>query len=163
MDFNNLNQTDKSILRGYLAQLNGQTHRVEIGDQAYTGARGALGGTPLVNGASQTGTSLITDGWPFSTLVLRAGDLISFSNGTNSELKMVTTDAVSNGSGQLTISISPEIHTSPTDNVAIETAAPVGTFLLAAKELSWSNQPSQSGGSAAPLSSINVSLIEDIA
>jgi hypothetical protein len=37
---------------------------------------GAGGGTPLVNGASQVGTSLVTDGWPNNTLVLKAGDLI---------------------------------------------------------------------------------------
>jgi hypothetical protein len=77
--------------------------------------RGASGGTPLVNGASQTGTTLVTDGWPNSTLVLKAGDYFV----VNSELKIVTSDATSNGSGQLTISFSPDIRTSPSDNAPL--------------------------------------------
>lgn len=35
---------------------------------------GALGGTPAVNGAGQTGNTLITDGWTASTATLAVGD-----------------------------------------------------------------------------------------
>ena len=34
------------------------------------------GSTPLIDGASQTGTSIVTDGWAVSTKVLNAGDVI---------------------------------------------------------------------------------------
>src|SRR3990167_2581719 len=37
---------------------------------------GALGGTPLVNGASQSGATLVTDGWTASTGAVAAGDII---------------------------------------------------------------------------------------
>jgi len=160
--FNNLNESERSVMRGYLAFMNGQENRVEVGDHAYTGARGALGGTALVNGATQTGTQLITDGWPNSTVVLKAGDYFSFTNGTNKEFKMVTSDVTSDGSGNATINCSPEIHTSPADNASIETAAPVGTFYLAEPAVNWDNMPSQFGGVASPRSSFTVSLIEDI-
>ena len=41
---------------------------------------GALGGTPRINGANQTGTSILTDGWTGGvTGVLKAGDVIQFA------------------------------------------------------------------------------------
>jgi len=162
LSFINLRADDRAVLKGFMAFMEGQVNRIEVGDHSYTGARGALGGTPLVNGASQVGTSLITDGWSASTLVLKAGDLFSFSNGTYSELKQVTSDATSDASGNLTISIAPEIHTSPVDNVSIVTASPVGTFMLASPIVRWSNRPSQSGGVSSPLSDLSVDLMEDI-
>lgn len=101
---------------------------------------GTQGGTPLVNGASQTGASLITDGWSNSiTNVLRAGDVFTIAgvyavnavtkDSTNRLQQFVVTSSVnSNGSGQATLSISPSIVTSgttqnvtagPADNAAI--------------------------------------------
>jgi hypothetical protein len=85
---------------------------------------GALGGTPLVNGANQTGSSIITDGWTASvTGVVKKGDILTFAsvNAVNpltyqdtGQLQdfVVTADADSDGSGDCTISISPSITTS---------------------------------------------------
>lgn len=162
LSFANLQSDERGVLKGFLAFMQGQVNRIEVGDHSYTGARGALGGTPLVKGASQTGSQLITDGWPSSTLVLKAGDLISYDNGTNKELKMVTSDGTSDGSGDLTLNIAPEIHTSPANNASIETASPVGTFMLAQPALNWTNRPGQTAGVASPMSDFFIELIEDI-
>ena len=82
-------------------------------------AKGAGGGTPLVNGAAQTGQSLITDGWPNSTLVLRDGDPINIT-GLNLVF-FAAADVNSNGSGQATIPLDIPILAggSPADNAAI--------------------------------------------
>ncbi|QDP68070.1 MAG: putative minor capsid protein 10B [Prokaryotic dsDNA virus sp.] len=100
---------------------------------------GAHGGTPLINGASQTGSSLITDGWTASTAVLKEGDVFNIagvysinpkSRQATKQLQdfVVTADGTSDGSGNLTVSISPSIVTSgarqtvsgsPADNAAI--------------------------------------------
>tara|TARA_S200002703_G_scaffold60250_1_gene52157 strand:+ start:4493 stop:4996 length:504 start_codon:yes stop_codon:yes gene_type:complete len=162
LTFRNLQGANRGVLQGFLAFQYGQVNRIEIGDPSYQGARGALGGTPLVNGADQTGVTLVTDGWPSNTLVLRAGDYISYDNGTYKELKMVTSDGTSDGSGNLTISVMPEIHISPANNAAIETADPVGYFMLATRESGWTNVPGQSSGTASPMSDFTVDLIEDI-
>lgn len=114
---------------------------------------GPLGGTPLVNGASQTGTSLVTDGWTASAgSRLKAGNVFTiagvyavnpWTRQTTGALRQftVTADTSSDGSGNATISISPEIVTSgpfqnvtgsPADNAAItvlgaaNTASPQG-------------------------------------
>ena len=81
---------------------------------------GAGGGTPLVNGASQTGTSLVTDGWtPNITKVVAGGDVIKLAGLT--PIYRVRDDVNSNGSGQATLIITPAIPagSSPADNAAI--------------------------------------------
>lgn len=94
---------------------------------------GVGGGTPLVNGAGQTGSSLNTDGWTASTTnVLRAGDIIRIA-GLN-VIYELTANASSNGSGQATLSISPPIFVghSPADNAALTINNPAGSVLFRA-------------------------------
>lgn len=92
---------------------------------------GTQGGTPLVNGASQSGASLITDGWSNSiTNVVRAGDIFTIAGvyAVNAVTKqtlnrlqqfVVTASANSDGSGNATLSISPSIvATGTTQNVS---------------------------------------------
>lgn len=81
---------------------------------------GAGGGTPLVNGASQTGSSLVTDGWSASiTGIVKAGDVIRIA-GLN-VLYRVRNDENSDGGGNVTLDITPPIPSgsSPADNAAI--------------------------------------------
>lgn len=80
---------------------------------------GAGGGTPLVNGASQSGTSLITDGWPATTLVIRAGDC--FKVNALNPLYRLLADGTSDGGGNLTLTIDPGIASgnSPATNAAL--------------------------------------------
>jgi len=108
---------------------------------------GAYGGTPLVNGAIQTGNSLVTDGWSASTTVLKKGDQFTIAgvNAVNPVSKAdtgklqvftVTADGTSDGLGNLTVSITPSITTtgayqtvtaSPADNAAITVVGSAST------------------------------------
>ena len=109
---------------------------------------GALGGTPLVNGASQLGSSLITDGWTSAAAVrLKRGDIITIadvkavnpmSRQSTGALRqfVVTADASSDGSGNMTIPIFPAITVSgayqtvdslPADGAAILTFGAVSS------------------------------------
>jgi hypothetical protein len=114
---------------------------------------GPLGGTPLINGASQNVTyasltsganvwtqSLITDGWTAAAASrVKAGDVFTIANvfSVNPRTKqninilqqfVVVSDGSSDGSGNLTLTISPPIITSgphqtvnaaPADNAAL--------------------------------------------
>jgi len=86
---------------------------------------GAGGGTPLVNGASQSGYTIAFDGFPNSTTVMRAGDV--FRIGGTNILRMAQADVVSNGSGQASVTFIPPIPVgaSPADNAAMTYVAPV--------------------------------------
>lgn len=74
----------------------------------------------LVNGAGQSGTSLACDGAPLNRTILYAGEY--FQIGT--EFKIVTADATSNGSGQVTFNFKPALRASPADNAAVTTLNP---------------------------------------
>lgn len=78
--------------------------------------------TPLVNGANQTGSSLITDGWASGATTLQVGDTftiggvytvnpVSYSN-TSQLQDFVVTAQCTDTTGDMTISISPSIITS---------------------------------------------------
>jgi len=81
--------------------------------------RGSGGGVPLVNGASQTGNTLITDGWPISINgILLKGDYFS----VNGELKQITQNINSDGGGNATLTFEPNLRNSPADSVPITTS-----------------------------------------
>lgn len=154
MQFNNLTGNDRSIMQAFLAKLNGQEHRFYLQDHGAT-KRGIAPNptdTLLVNGGTQTGVSLVCDGATASqTGYLKAGDYIAFNN----ELKMVTADCNSDGSGDITIPIIPALRSSPANNTAIDYLQPVlGVFMLASKS-AWDTQPGS-------VSSFTVEAIEDV-
>ncbi len=120
---------------GFLQRLQGRVHSFSGYDANHRSPSGTYGGsTLLVNGASQTGTSLVTDGAQASTTVLKAGDFFS----VNSELKMVTADATSDGSGNLTINFVPSLRSSPSDNASLTLVNPVCTMKLTGDSTTYS-------------------------
>ena len=117
-----------------LLKLNGSEGTFNFGDPANKTPRGLAQGTPKVNGASQTGNTLATDGWmPKKENILRAGDW--FQVGTN--IYKVINDAASDGSGQATLDIWPKLRSSPSDDATIVLNSPKGIFRLAGNQSSW--------------------------
>ena len=79
---------------------------------------GVGGGTPLVDGAAQTGSTLHTDGWPVSTNgVLKKGDIYKVA-GVPYVID-VTADVDSDGTGDADIPGNPPIWESPADGAAL--------------------------------------------
>ena len=151
LQFNNLSGDDRKVMQAFLVKLNGQQHRFTLQDHSHT-LRGAGGGTLRVNGASQSGTTLVCDGATASvTNYLRAGDYISFNN----ELHMVVVDANSDASTNLTLSIAPPIRKTPADNTVVDYTIPVlGVFMLAGPA-SWNTNTDIT-------SSFNITAVEDV-
>ena len=79
--------------------------------------QGSPAGTPLIDGASQTGRSLVTNGWSNSIVLFKAGDYLKIAG--NDKVYMVTADVSSDGSGDATIAIEPALVASPADDAAI--------------------------------------------
>lgn len=75
-------------------------------------------GTPLVNSATQTGSSLITDGWT-AGYVIPKGKWFSVSVSSLLYLYQTSAAVTANGSGQATLSITPMLRASPADNAAL--------------------------------------------
>ena len=80
--------------------------------------QGSAAGTPLVNGASQTGRSLETDGWTQNTAIFKAGDYLKLAG--NDKVYMVTADATTAvSSSALTLTIEPALVASPANDEVI--------------------------------------------
>ena len=151
LQFTNLSGDDRREMQAFVVKLNGQQHRFTLHDHSYT-RRGAGGGTLLINGGTQSGTSLVCDGATASVNnYLRAGDYISF----NSELHMVIADANSDASGNVTLSIAPPIRKTAANNTVVDYLTPVSGVFMLAGPASWDTQPGI-------ISSFTIEAVEDV-
>ena len=99
---------------------------------------GTYAGTARVNGANQTGASLITDGWTAGAATLNKGDIFTLAGvnsvnpqsrqNTGSLQQFVVTTTISDTTGAMTIAISPSIVTSGANQTV--TASPADDALI---------------------------------
>lgn len=107
---------------------------------------GAYAGTPLVNGANQTGSTLVTDGWSSGASTLNVGDVFTIAGvnqvnpqsreSTGQLQQFVVTAQISDTAGAKSIAISPSIVVSgaqqtvdgsPADDAAITVVGTAST------------------------------------
>ena len=148
--FKNLTSADAQVMKAFLVRLNGQQHRFNLHDHSLT-QRGAFGGTPLVAGGAQTGTTLSVDGVSNVANWIRAGDMFE----VDSALKMQVLDATSSG-GAVTLTFVPRLVTAPGNDDPITTSSPSGLFMLASPVVKWTSAPGD-------FSNFSFEAIEDIA
>lgn len=123
----------------FLLKMNGQYGTFLLGDPANTSPRGVGTGTPLVNGGSQTGDSILVDGWtPNTTAILKAGDWIQLGSGSSTRLYKVLDDVNSDGSGNASLTIWPSLRSSPADDAEVTILSPKGQWRLASNEMQYS-------------------------
>ncbi len=123
----------------FLVALRGQFGTFLLNDPSATVPRGAVGGTPLVKGASQTGNLINIDGCSTGvTGWLKAGDYVQFGSGSTATLHKVLEDVNSDGSGEVTLEIWPSVRTALTDNSAVITSSAKGVFRLSSNQTNWS-------------------------
>lgn len=122
-----MNRHSMRLWQAFLLSLEGGVNTFYGFDPDAKYPLGSAGGIPLVNGANQTGSSLITDGWPHSVNgVLLAGDYF----GAGGEMKMVMSDVNTDGSGNATINFKPAFRNSPADNAPLTLINPTCTMVL---------------------------------
>lgn len=144
--FNRQEEISRQHKRGRIGVQHGFTWYMDQNCPTHT--YGAYSGTPLVNGASQSGTSLITDGWGSGVSTLNENDIFtidgvyplnpwSYDTITNSLMQFRVVETISDTSGAMTIKIEPEIVLSgptrnvsnaPADNAAITVAGATGVI-----------------------------------
>lgn len=131
LTWNTLNENHWRPFTAFIASLQGAAGRFYFGPPHASKPKGAITTSPTVNGAGQTGTTLAIASAGISIAgVFKAGDFISFNTSAGRELKIVTADATSNGSGQATLTIAPPIRTSPTSGAAITYNSPSCVMML---------------------------------
>lgn len=126
-----MKREDAEYWMTFFMKLGGQYGTFLMGDPAGATARGVATGTPVVNGGGQTGYELVTDGWtPDTTGILKAGDYFQLGTGSSSRLYKVLDDVDSDGSGNATFDIWPNLRSSPADNATITVSNPKSLFRL---------------------------------
>jgi len=151
MSFDNLSGSQRAEMQAFLVKLNGQEHRFRVHDHSYV-RRGVGFGTLTINGADQGGANLVclTTGLNIVGYV-KAGDYVSFNN----ELHMVTTDADSDASGNITIQIAPPIR-KPTINAGtVDYTSPVSGVFMLSSNSGWNTDVNL-------LSSFGIDAVEDV-
>lgn len=122
-------------------RLRGRFGTFLLGDPLGATPRGSAAtapGTPLVNGADQTGDELVIDGIPTSgDDYLKAGDYIQLGSGATARLYKVLEDVAIDGSGGATLNIWPALRSSPADDATVTVSNAKGVFRLASNETDW--------------------------
>lgn len=133
-------------LKSFLTKLEGQFGSFLYSDPDFLakGLNGSNGGTPLVDGAGQTGNTLNVKGFDLSANgIWLEGDMIQLDAAADAELYMVTADVDSDGAGLAAVSIEPPLKSSPADSEVIVTTGAKGVFKLSDNAVEWqSNQSS---------------------
>lgn len=112
----------------------------EIAPFGITGtSTGYAGADPQVDGASQIGKTLNLKGASLSLTIAKRGDWFSFLDAAAADRQLcrLTTDLVTDGSGDATAAFVPAIRKSPGDSVAIQLKAPLGRFMFAEPIGAW--------------------------
>ena len=104
-------------IHAFVLKQRGQYESFQVVPPVLNAGLGSPAGTPLVNGADQTGRSVVTDGWNNSIVIFKAGDYLKFAN--HDKVYTVSADVSSSGAGAATIAIEPALITSPADDSAI--------------------------------------------
>lgn len=87
---------------------------------------------PLVAGGSQTGNTLAIDNAPTDEAnYFKAGDYFQLgASDANARIYMVLQDVTTNGSGEVTLDIWPDLYSSPTNDATVTVSNPRGLFRL---------------------------------
>lgn len=131
-----LTHVQAQVWIAFMMALRGQANVFQLGDPLAVAPQGSGAGTPLVNGASQSGFSLNTKGWTHGASgVLKPGDWLQIGY----RLYRVILSAVNaDGSGNATVNIWPSLRESPNDGDTIIIANTQGLWRLKNNARKWS-------------------------
>ena len=122
----------------FALSLRGRKGTFLAGDPSGRIPRGVGGGTPLVKGAGQTGSTLLLDGCPISTTNwLKKGDYFQLGTGSSARLHKLIENANTNASGEVTLEFVPTLRTSPADNAPLIITNAKGLFRMDSNTVPW--------------------------
>lgn len=113
--------------QAFFMRLNGPENSFYLTDQIINSGNAPPKGAGLVNGGSQTGSTIVTDGWvPNRARLFEPGELVQIGERLHNVLTVTNSDA----SGNATLTVWPQVASAASDNSAIEYVSPKGIFRL---------------------------------
>jgi hypothetical protein len=136
-----MKRQDAEYWVAFLLSLKGQIGTFLLGDPNCVTAQGSAStapGTPVVEGANQTGGSLAISGLPASaTGYLLPGDYIQIGSASTTQLYKVLTQVDSDASGGATLDIWPNLRGSPPNSSLVTISNTKGKFRLSNNIQQW--------------------------
>lgn len=119
LEWRNRTRTEMAAIIAFVEQQRGQYGNFLLALPGYTAPLGSWVGSPVVDGASQTGYTLNLRGFTATqTGVAKAGDLIRIG-ATDLKVYRIAADADSDGAGLATVTLVQALMASPADAAAI--------------------------------------------
>lgn len=116
--YNKLTEDQVRPIEAFVASLRGRFTAFTITLPLVCTSKGVGGGSPLVAGVSQSGTTLSIDGCPPSTTGWRkAADVFTIAG--DAKVYQLAADANTDAAGAVTLSLVQPLMASPADNAAI--------------------------------------------
>lgn len=126
-----MNRTQAERWIAWVKALNLTEGTFLLGDPDAPAPKGVATGTPVVDGAGQSGKTLAIRGLTANvTNIFKAGDKIQLGTGLTARLYEILQDTNTDALGKCTVDIWPRHRYSPADGAAIVTATPKGLFRL---------------------------------
>jgi len=144
LSFVSLDEADGRALSAWITALEGVRGTFLLGDPSATAPLGSAKdtpGTPVVDGAGQTGRALNIRGAAVSASgYLLAGDYFQLGSGATARLYKVLEAVTTDISGDAALTIWPAIETAPADGATITLSSPQGVFALSENSNPWDVQ-----------------------
>ena len=125
----------------FLLSLKGQVGTFNLGDPMAETPRGSARNADniSINGALTSGSEIVMDGGVQNqTGYLKSGDYLQIGTGPTQQLFKVLADANTNGTGQITVDVWPNVRTSIANDALVTVQSTKGIFRLASNETNWS-------------------------
>lgn len=102
------------------------------------GSAATTPGTPVIDGAGQTGNEIDVTGLPATaTGYLKQMDLVSWGTGADARLRYVLDDVDTNASGEATLTLWPAVRTAPGNGTAVEVQSAIGLWRMTENQMPW--------------------------
>lgn len=142
--------------KAFLLQLKGKINNIALWDMKRPIPLGTMRGAMTLNAQAVSGAttlSIIASGEVSKTLL--AGDLLGLGTGTTQQVCMVTTDATSDGSGIISVTVEPALRNTHNAAAAVTWDKPKALFRQTQSKSGWE----YSQGSM--VSGFSLDLVED--
>lgn len=113
----------------------------------------SFAGQPLIDGVGQTGNTINVANLVANETFLQRGDYFSVFSTTQSELKVCTSDAESDGTGHATVQFEPPLRNPTESGSTIEIVEPECKFRLRSPQFVYNLQPNR-------ITSITIDAVE---
>lgn len=135
-----LKRAEHAVLYPFLLAKRGQADTFTVTLPGSATPQGTWAGSPVVNGASQSGRVVNLRGLTASqATAAKAGDILTIAGQT--KVYMVTADAASDGAGLAAVTIEPALQAAPIDGAVITSSNVVFTVALVSDNIDTTLTP----------------------